>query len=91
MMREKVFVMAVVDPEGVTHSYILEAKSLRHAKRQAREWVRRAEWPTLVSVGRADQQGSARRLLAIAGVTFVVGGLTISAAMIVGLSLEGAL
>jgi hypothetical protein len=84
--------MAVVDAEGVTHQYVLKARSLRHAKRQARAWMRRTEWSTtLVWVRPASQQGSARRLLAVAGVTFVVAGLTITAAMIVGLSLEGAL
>jgi hypothetical protein len=83
--------MAVTDAEGVTHQYVLKARSLRYAKRQAREWVKRAEWTaTLAWVRPAGHQGSARRLLAVAGATFVVSGLAISAAMIVGLSLEGA-
>ena len=84
--------MAVMDAEGVTHKYFLKARSLRDAKRLARAWVTRTKWSaTLVSVRQAGHQGSARRLLAVAGVTFVVGGLTTTAAMIVGLSLEGAL
>ena len=83
--------MAVMDAEGVTHQYILKARSLRHANRLAREWVTRTKWSaTLVSVRPEIQQGGARRLLAVAGATFVVGGLTITAAMIVVLSLEGA-
>jgi hypothetical protein len=84
--------MAVMDAEGVTRQYALKARSLRHAKRQAREWVKRTEWSAaLVWVRPEGQQGEARRLLAVAGVTFVVSGLTITAAMIVGLSVEGAL
>jgi hypothetical protein len=84
--------MGVMDADGVTHEYVLKARSLGHAKRQAREWVRRQEWSAgLGWVRPADQQGNARRLLAVAGATFVVSGLVITAAMIVGLSLEGAL
>jgi hypothetical protein len=84
--------MAVTDAEGGMHQYFLKAKSLRHAKRQAREWVAGTTWSaTLVWVRPEADQGSARRLLAVAGVTFAVSGLTIAAAMIIGLSLEGAL
>jgi hypothetical protein len=84
--------MVVMDAEGVTHPYFLKARSLRHAKRQAREWVARTEWAkTVVWVKPAVDGSSPRGLLAVAGLTFVVSGIAITAAMIIGLSLEGAL
>ena len=84
--------MAVMDAEGVTHQYFLKARSLRHAKRQAREWVVRTEWnPTLSWVKPEGDSRGLPGLLAIAGLTFVVSGIAIVAAMIIGLNLENAL
>jgi hypothetical protein len=79
--------MAVENAEGVTHTYFFKATSLRHAKRHAREWVSRTEWSaTLVEVAPADGRGwesrRRRRLVAVAGVTFAVSGLTLTAVMI---------
>jgi hypothetical protein len=49
-MKEKPFRMVVLDAEGGTHSYHFEAKSGRHAKRDACEWVARVEWATSLAV-----------------------------------------
>jgi hypothetical protein len=95
-MRLTRYMATVVDPEGCTHNYVFEARTRRGARRQAREWVAMTNWgATFVGIERAFSGGQrpgarGRRLLAIAGVTFVVSGITISAMMIVGLSLEGA-
>ena len=83
--------MAVRDADGVDYRYLVKARSLRRAKRQARNWLERNEWDaTLIDVSRVDQNAG-RRLVTVAGVTFVVSSLVITAAMIVGLRLEGAL
>jgi hypothetical protein len=91
------FVVAVMDAEGVTHDYVFMARSRRHATRQAREWLPRSESatalagiPPLVEID--DRSGTrGRRLLAVAGVTFAVSGVTITATMILALKLEGTL
>ena len=83
--------MAFRDAGGVDHRYLLKARSLRRAKREARNWLERTEWDaTLIDVTRVDQS-AVRRLVAVAGVTFVVSSVVTIAAMIFGLSLEGAL
>jgi hypothetical protein len=86
-----------MDAEGATYDFIFMAKSRRHATRQARAWMTRLEWvATLVEITpmlKVDQRGAVRgrRLLAVAGVTFAVSGITIAGTMILALSLEGAL
>ena len=84
--KTRFFVMAVTDAEGDIHEYFLKARSLRHAKCQAREWMVRAEWAkTLLWV---KPEATKRGLLAVAALAFVVAGISITAAMILGLSLE---
>jgi hypothetical protein len=94
-MKEKPFRMVVMDAEGGTHSYHFKARSGRHAKREACEWVARVEWATsLVEVTPVVEHRRwtrSHRLLALGTLTFVVSGATIAAMMIIGLSLEGAL
>jgi hypothetical protein len=92
-MRDKRYIAAVVDPEGVTSKYVFTARSRRGAKREAREWAERTEWgATLVGITQVvDQGGKGLRLLRLSGVTLVVSGTTITAMMIIGLGLEGAL
>jgi len=76
-------------PDGLTDDYVFTATSRRRAKADAR--VCAAGWNvTLVKIKPA-RAVTARRLLAVAGVTFVVSGTTIAAMMLVGLKLEGAL
>jgi hypothetical protein len=94
-MRLKPYIATVVDPEGDTHQYLFDARTLRGARRQAREWVARTDWGASF-VGIEPGIGSRRharhrRLMAVAGVTLVVSGTTIAALMLIGLSLEGAL
>ncbi|MBA3380561.1 MAG: hypothetical protein H0T97_01660 [Actinobacteria bacterium] len=91
----KRYVAAVTDAEGVIYQYVFTATSRRRARREAREWASRTEWgATLVRITRLVDPGldaKGLRLLAVAGFTLVVSGTTISAMMIIGLSLEGAL
>ena len=84
--------MTVNDADGVSYRYMRYATSLRRAKRDAREWVAggRVEGETLVGV-RPASEGSLRRLVALAGLTFVACGVTIIMAVILGLSLGGSL
>jgi len=91
----KRYVATVMDAEGVTYQYVFTATSRRRAKREAREWVSRTEWgATLVRITRVVDPGldaKGLRLLVVAGFTLVMSGITITAMMIIGLSLEGAL
>jgi len=81
--------MTVLAANGVTHRSYVKAKSLRHARRDAREWVARTAWcASLVDVSPVDKSS---RLLVVAATTFVVSGIVITAAMVIGLSVEGAL
>jgi hypothetical protein len=85
------FVMTVRGADGGTHRYYVRAKNLRHAKRDAREWVVQTEWcESLVDVSPV-YDSSQRRLLAVAATTFVVSGIAITAAMVIALSIQGAL
>jgi hypothetical protein len=94
-MRPRAYIAKVADPEGATHEYRFDARTRRGARRQAREWVACTDWDaTLVGIEReVNPRWGARhrRLLAVAGVTFVASGIAISAIMIIGLSLEGGL
>lgn len=95
--RLKSYIAKVADAEGVTSQYVFTTRSRRRAEHEAREWVRQCQWDaTLVGITRAvDHRGarraSARRLLLVAGFTLALSGLTITAMMVIGLSLEGAL
>jgi hypothetical protein len=95
MRTVRLFDMDVVDDEGVTHRYLLKARSLRDAKRQAREWMTHVEWSaTLVEVRPMVDQRSetrVRRLLVVAGITFAVSGIALTTMMVIGLSLQGAI
>ena len=84
--------MTVRDADGVSHRYVRLATSLRRAKRDAQNWVEGGgvEGETLVGVTPANES-SLRGLLALAGLTFVACGAAITVAVVVGLSLEGAL
>lgn len=84
--RHKKYLVFIEDERGGTHRYFFTASSRRRAKKDAKDWVGEA----LVGVEQAEV-GKARRLLALAAVTFAVGGAAIAAMMIVGLRLEGAL
>jgi hypothetical protein len=91
MRRDRFFVMSVADAEGGTHEYLLKARSQRHAERQAHDWVSQTPWCTTPAAVRpVGDQGIARRLLVVGGVTLAVSAPTIAAAVVIGLSLEGA-
>ena len=93
-MRMKTYLVAYRDPERNEYEYVLRARSRRRARADAERWVGvgRSDWnASLVSVTRFPSPTAARRLLAVAAVTFVAGGTAIFAATIVGLSLQGAL
>jgi hypothetical protein len=85
--------MTVKDTDGVFHRYLGYFTSLRRAEREARAWVQSGsvEGETLVGVRPAQEKGSLRGLLALACLAFVACGVTITAAIIFGLSLGGAL
>lgn len=92
MRKLKPYWVVVRDSNGNESQYIFDAPSRRRARADARRWAARTSWsPTLVAITPGFQHVGARRLLAVAGVTFVVCGTTILAAMVIGLSLEGAL
>ena len=87
--RLRQYIAVIRHPDGATDHYVFTATSRRRAKADAR--VCAAGWDvTIVEIKRADA-AKARRLLAVAGVTFVVSGTMIAAMMLVGLKLEGAL
>jgi hypothetical protein len=94
-MRVKAYIASVADAEGVTSTYLFEARTRMRVKRDVREWVKRTDWAaTIVGIERAvdhRHRTSARRMLRVAGITFAVAGSTIMTIMIIGLSLEGAL
>jgi hypothetical protein len=56
--------------------------------------VARQDWATFVGIEPAEEPRlgarRSRRLLAVAGVTFAVSGLTVTTMVIIGLGLEGA-
>ena len=83
--------MRVRDADGVSHEYLLDATRLRRAKREARDWVGHAKWDATL-VGVRPAQGSNRRpSVARASLAFVVCGVPIMAAIIIGLSRGGVL
>ena len=94
-MKDGAFIVEVMDAEGATYKYVFKARSRRHVKREAREWVARSEWATtLIGIkpeAHYTSPATSRSLLAVAGVTLAVAGVTIFAMMIIGLSLEGAI
>ena len=84
--RNKKYLVFIEDEEGGTRRYLYTTTSRKRAEKDARDWVGEA----LAGVERAEV-GRARRLLAVAAVTFAVGGAAIAGMMIVGLRLKGAL
>ena len=92
-MRMKTYLVAYRDPERNEYEYVLRARSRRRARADAKRWVGvgRIDWnAALVSVTPYPPPGRARRLVSVAGITFVAAGTTIFAATIVALSLQGA-
>ena len=94
-MRIKRYIATVADAEGLISQYVFTARTRRGARSQAREWVKRTDWgATFVRIERViDAEVGARglRLLHVAGLTLIASGTTISAMMIIGLRIEGAL
>ena len=89
------YVAVVVDAKGVTSEYLYTstAGSRGDAEEEARESLRQ-QGGTLVEMTPVAENGSGaqgRRLLVVAGFTFVLCGTAIAATMIIGLTLEGAL
>jgi hypothetical protein len=84
------YVVVVVDAEGRTHDYLFKARSRRHAEREARECVAQSEWATsLVRITpMVDYTRRRRRMLAVAA--FAISGISMTWAMFIGLSLQGA-
>jgi hypothetical protein len=95
VMREKPFIAVIAHPEGEIYEYLFEGRSRREVKRDVRAWCQRTSWgATIVEIRPSvalSQDAEGHRLLRVAGVTFGVSGITITVAMIIGLSLEGAL
>ena len=92
-MRMKTYLVAYRDPERNESEYVLRARSRRRARADAKWSVGagRIDWnATLVSVTRLPPHGRTRRLLSLAGITFVAAVATILAATILALSLQGA-
>lgn len=89
--------MTAANAEGTTLDFVFMARSHRHAKQQARAWVARSEWATtLVGITPIDEVDhispvTGRRLLAVAGATFAVAGITLAGTAMLALRLEGAL
>lgn len=93
-MRMKTYVVTYRDPEGNEYEYLFRARSRRRARADAKRSVglARTDWDaSLVWVTRSPPPTPVRRLLTVAGITFVAGSATILAAMVVGLSLQGLL
>jgi len=90
----KAHLVEIADAEGVISGYCFKARSRRRAERDAREWAQRQDWgATFVGIASGEERTwvGGRRLLAVAGVTVAVWGLTIATVLIIGLRLEGAL
>jgi len=87
----KCYIAEVMDGEGMTYEYVCMARNRRHAADEAGDSVK--QWgATLVGITPAvDRRSERRRLFVLAGTTLTVGAITMSAMMIIGLSLEGAL
>jgi hypothetical protein len=92
MRKLKPYWVVVRDSDGNESQYLFDAPSRRRARADARRWATRTSWnPTLIEITPGVRHPDARRLLAVAGVTFVVSSTAILAAMVIGLGLEGAL
>ena len=88
------YIAVVVDATGATYDYLYSSpRSRREAVDEARQLATR--WGgTLVELAPVRENGSGnhpRRLLVVAGFTFVLFGTATAATMIIGLTLEGAL
>jgi hypothetical protein len=90
MRRLKPYFVYVQDSDGNESRYLFEAASHRRAKADARAWVARTSWePTLISVEPPAERR--HRVVAVAVVTLAVAAPTIAAAMMITLTIEGAL
>lgn len=89
--RFKSYIAAFVDAESVTRKYAFMARSRRRAERQARELA--TQWRYTLIWVELDRRGKASRrpLLVLAGFTFAVAGIAITAMTVFALSLGGAL
>lgn len=89
--RSKSYIAAFIDAESVTRRYAFMARSRRRAEHQARELA--TQWGyTLIGL-ELDRRGEARRrpLVVVAGFTFAVAGIAITAMTAFALTLHGAL
>jgi hypothetical protein len=92
MRKLRPYWVVVRDSNGNESQYLFHAPSRRRARADARRWAAKTSWsPTLVAITPGFRPVDVRRLLAVAGVTFVVSGATMLAAVVIGLTLEGAL
>lgn len=92
--RQRTYIAVVVDATGATYGYPYSSpRSRREAEDEARQLATR--WGgTLVELAPTEKNGSGnqlRRLLVVAGYTFVLLGTATAATMIIVLTLEGAL
>lgn len=88
--RVKRYAVSVMDAEGVTHDYFVSGTSRRRAEAEAKRYWEDFWGASVVECKSARQRASGRRLLAVAGTTFAVAGVTITATMAIALSLQGA-
>ena len=96
MRREKPFIALIADADGETYEYLFEATTRWRVKRDVRGWCERTDWGATIvaikpAVGQHGGETRGHRLVRVAGITFVVSGIPITIAMMIGLSLEGAL
>jgi hypothetical protein len=93
--ERKRYIAAVMDARGVTYEYAYAswARSREAAEAEARRSASESGGTlvALTSVEEPEGRPPARRLLFVAGVTFLVSGTAIAATMLVGLRLQGAL
>ena len=89
MRSVKPFIAVISDADGETYEYLFESTSRKRVKRNVREWCEQTDWGATIVAIRPHTGG--QRLLRITGITFAVSGITITVAMIIGLTLEGAL
>lgn len=90
--RHKSYVAVVVDAEGERYEYVSFARNRRTAKKEVRASA--GHWgATLVAIKPVvtRKRSRRRRELFLAGITFCVSALVITAMMLIGLSFEGLL
>jgi len=89
--RHKSYIAVVVDAEGKRYEYVSFARNRRTAKKEVRASA--GDWgATLVAIEPVlTRKRSQRRELFLAGITFCLSALVISAMMLLGLAVEGLL